>query len=223
MPTTVNDSARATRAISSGLTFFAALMLTSMLRAATAGWSVAWAFVIGAVGWLVMMAVQLTWTLRVNRRLIDDAARRSVAIAAGQVERRRLTGRVLRTRPAPRRPAFVDSGTLAPGHPSRTLLANVLTDAGPRRALALVPGELVLPAGAPVALLVEPANPDVGVLDTAISRADLDSADADPRWATERPPTAGSVAGGWGVLVLIVLVAAGLGIASSWLLSALLG
>lgn len=223
MPTTVNDSARATRVISFGLTFFAALMLTSLLRAATAGWSVAWAFAIGAVGWVVMMAVQLTWTLRINRRLIDDAARRSAPLAAGQVERRRVPGRVLRTRPAPGRPAFVDSGPVPPGVASRTVLSNVLTDAGPRRALSLVPAGLVLPPGAPVALLVDPDAPDVGVLDTTIDLAGLQAGDADPRWASARPPTAGSVAGGWGVLVVVVLVAAGLGIACSWLLSALLG
>lgn len=223
MSTTTNDSARATRVISFGLTFFAALMLTSMLRVPSSGWSVAGAFVIGAVGWLAMMVVQLSWTLRVNSRLIDDAARRSAPLATGRVERRRVPGRVVRTRPAPGRPAFVDSGPVPPGVPSRTVLSDVLTDAGPKRSMALVPAGLVLPVGAPVALLVDPAAPDVGVLDTTIDVAGLQAGEADPRWSTSRLPTAGSIAGGWGVLVVVVLVAAGLGIASSWLLSALLG
>lgn len=223
MSTTVNDSASATRTISFGLTFFAALMLTSLLRVPTADWRALWAFAAGAIGWLAMMAVQLTWSLRINRRLIDEAARRSAALASPAAERRRLLGRVVRTRPAPGRPAFVDSGTLPPGHPSRTLLSTVLTDAGPQRALALVPGELTLPAGAPVALLVDPARPDVGVLDMTIDPAGLAAGDADPRWRTEAAPTAGSVAGGWGVLVLVVAAGAALGIAFSWLLTALLG
>jgi hypothetical protein len=218
----LNDVARPVRLLSLSTSLWAALMVTSMLLLWRDGITAVVGFLVGVVGWIATMVCQIVWTLRTNGRVLQQAVVASSEIVAGRVQPVRVPGRVVRTRPGRRRPAYVDSGQLPPGHPSRSLLANVLTDAGPRRALALVPAELPLTArDRPVALLLHPTSPGLAVLDTSIDPAALAAGDADPRWSTERLPTEGSIAGGWtaavacallgvavGVLAAVVLVAA---------------
>jgi len=102
-------------------------------------------------------------------------------------------GRVVRTRPERGGTHVVVCTALAPG--------------GARRVVAATP-YAGLRAGQPVALLLDPDDTDVAVLDDRVGPGDLAAIDADPRWRTWTLPTERRVAGGWSGVALAGLLGA---------------
>lgn len=147
------------------------------------------------VGWSVGTVVRMR---RMDSALRERVARGGSEILTGSVTSVPAPARVLRQRAA-RRSTPQLLGGQASGAADIAVLTALLAD-GPRRLAAAVPRSAGLRPGRTVVVAVHPVEPDVAVLDARVAPADLASAEADPRWVTEKLPTDASVAGGWAVL-----------------------
>lgn len=137
---------------------------------------------------LLVIVLNLLVTRRWNATIAETNAQRSRFIATGQAPGESAPARVhavLRQR--------VDhvSTMLAPGNvePGQMLLLHVLPAAAPPRTVyATVPVRYGITRGAPAAVVLDPAYPDIAVLDDRVTAETLSAVAADPRWMTVRVP-----------------------------------
>ncbi len=203
MTSELNDLSRPTRRMVFVQAGGGALMLGSVMLVDDSLLAFLGCLAVGAGAMLGTPIWLMVWSRRRNGRFLDRTEAGSAEIVSGRVVPLRASGRTVRSRVEVGRTAYVDSGALPPHHPSRALVATVLTPDGPRRAMALVPAELHLTAGGtPIAVLLHPHDHDVAVLDTATDAAALAAGDTDPRWTTCRIPSDRTVVGGWSLAAL---------------------
>jgi hypothetical protein len=153
-----------------------------------------------------VMVATIVFSTRGEARLRDHVANGSTAIVTGQAAVQLTAGRLVRTRPAPGRPAFGLATPWPIGVPASIAVFTALPPEGPaRRVAALIPASFGLRKGQSAVLGLHPGDAEVAVLDDRVSQEQLAHAAADPRWTSERLPTDASVVGGWLSVIAISL------------------
>lgn len=153
---------------------------------------------------LVVIFVNLGIGLRMIDRLVTLIAQRSQLLATGAAPGEtaparigQVFGREQRLAATMRFPASPESARLA--------LVKVLPNSGPpRTAYVLLPTRYGIQRNAPASVVLDPANPDVAVLDDRVDAAVLGAIAADPRWATVRVPGRFLRQGGLAVIIAFV-------------------
>ncbi|PII81591.1 hypothetical protein BMH32_15280 [Leucobacter sp. OLJS4] len=153
---------------------------------------------------LVVILVNLGIGLRMVDRLVTLIAQRSQLLATGAAPGEtaparvgQVFGREQRVAATMRFPASPESARLA--------LVKVLPSGGlPRTAYVLLPTRYGIQRNAPASVVLDPANPDVAVLDDRVDAAVLAAIAADPRWATVRVPGRFLRQGGLAVVIAFV-------------------
>lgn len=141
---------------------------------------------------LVLIAIalaNLAVSQNVVRRLTTLIAERSRLLAVGAVQAESAPARVHRILPRTHPVAATMSFPASP-EPARLALLHVLPPTSqPRTVYALLPARYGITTDAGAAVVLDPANPDVAVLDDRVDAATLQAIRADQRWATTRVPS----------------------------------
>lgn len=137
---------------------------------------------------LIVIVLNLLLTRHWNGSVVETTAQRARLIATGQAPGESAPARVH----AVLGQRFEQVSTmLAPGNaePGQLLLMHVLpAAAAPRTVYATVPVRYGITRGAPAAVVLDPANPDIAVFDDRVTAETLSAIAADPRWLTMRVP-----------------------------------
>lgn len=153
---------------------------------------------------LGVVVLNLVVSQRMHAEIDRTVVQRAQAMAAGQVPGEPAPARVHRVygRPLTRSATMLWPGT---PEPARLVLLHVLPPhGGPRSAYAVVPLRYAVTRGTPVAVVLDPAHPDVAVFDDRAPHETLAAIGADPRWLTERVPSMFVRQGGLGTLLASV-------------------
>lgn len=138
---------------------------------------------------LAVVVTNLIVTQRLLDRIIQLTVHRSQLMAAGQIPGEPAPARVHRVygRSAAQSATMQGPGSL---DPSRLAVLHVLpAHSAPRSVYAVLPERYGIQRGDAAAVVLDPANPDIAVLDDRVSRETLGAIGADPRWSTERVPS----------------------------------
>lgn len=153
---------------------------------------------------LSTVIVNVVISLRMVDRLVALIAQRSQLLATGGAPGEaaparigQVFGREQHVAATMRFPASRESARLA--------LVRVLPNSGPpRTAHVLLPTRYGIQRNAPASVVLDPANPDVAVLDDRVDAAVLAAIGSDPRWATVRVPGRFLRQGGLAVVIASV-------------------
>ncbi|WP_125100404.1 hypothetical protein [Leucobacter chromiireducens] len=156
---------------------------------------------------LVVLVVNLVVSERMVSRVIALAAQRTHLIATGYAPGEPAPARVHRVFGR----AAGEVATMvwpAAQEPARLAILHVLPQNGqPRSVYTLLPMRYGIERGAAAAVILDPAYPDIAILDDRVPLDTLQAIAADPRWGSTRVPSMFVRQGG---PATIVAVAAGL-------------
>ncbi|WP_353112774.1 hypothetical protein [Microbacterium sp.] len=165
------------------------------------------------------LGVSQSMVARIEDRLVE----RSRMIAGGAIQGEPAIGRIRRLYPRQRtRTATL----LLPGAPEPGRLASVrVIPAGsaPRDVYALFPERYGIVKGAPAAVLLDAASPDISVLDDRVTPETLAAIDRDPRWQTTTSFVTMYKRQGGNLVIIAALIGLAVGIAIGIAMAQLLG
>lgn len=178
------------------------VMLGLLVSGLVTGWSP-----VGVVFPLVILGVVISnaaFSQSTIRSVVQLIAQRSTLLASGAAPGTTAAARVHRVF-GQNRPQAATMLFPASNEPGRLAILRVLpADAAPRTVYALLPARYGITGGAAASVVLDPANPDIAVLDDRVAPEVLRAIDADPRWTTTRIPTFFVRQGGRATVIAVV-------------------